>query len=205
MRRFIVKQNIQRFEHLLDGEVDGPKRAQLEALLSEARRESKALEGVWSWTCPHLGISDVVGGAAEMLLDEVIKAHGANFASLQVWDEADRGLYLVAHHFDQRSAEQFAVVRDGDGTVCEAAQAAQAPVIIDDIEDADTFASLRKWTRAVGIRAIHTTPLFGRAGDFVGAFSTHYASPRVLTSRENEMNATYASRFSGLFAGLGRP
>ncbi len=131
----------------------------------------------------------MVGIAAEKLLDEVIKAHGTNFGSLQLWDATTRSLYLIAHRFDRPSAEHFATVRDGDGTVCEAAQAS-------DIEEGEAFASLRNWTRAIGIRAIQTTPVFGRSGNFVGAFSTHYASPRSFAGEENEMTSMYKVRFS---------
>ncbi len=44
----LVRQNIQHFEHLLGSEPDPRERAQLEGLLSEPRRELKALEGVWA-------------------------------------------------------------------------------------------------------------------------------------------------------------
>ena len=170
--------------------------------MSEARRELNALEGIWTWTCPHLGIPHSVGVAAERLLDEIIKAHGANFGSLRVWDNASRSLYLVAHRFDRPSAERFAVVKGGDGTACEAAVESRAPVIVEDIQKAETFASLRAWTRGIGIRAIQTMPVFGRSENFIGAFSTHYATPRSFTRKDNEMNSVYANRFSHLFADL---
>ena len=203
MRRFIARQNIRHFERLLGSERDGRKRETLERLLSDARYELAGLESIWSWTCPHIGIPDEAGVEAEKLLDLIARAHQADFASLQLWDDASRGLCLVAHrNFDRRSAEQFAIVRDGDGTVCEAARALEAPVIIDDIEEAEAFVPLREWTRSLGIRAIHTTPVFDRSGNFVGVFSTHYALPRPLGRNENEMNAMHANRFGQLLAEL---
>lgn len=205
MRRFVIRQNIERFERLLASDVDGIRRLQLERLLSEARHELAGLQGIWSWTCPHLGINDSIGAEAENLLDEIVNAHGAQFGSLQVWDNAADGLRLIAHsNFDRGSAEQFAIVRNGDGTVCEAAQATQAPVIIEDIEKGRTFVSLRDWTQAIGIRAIQTTPVFGHSRKFVGAFSTHYATPRAFSYQNNKMNSMYAERMGFLLAKLER-
>lgn len=180
-------------------------RTQLEGLLSEAQREVSWLQGIWSWTCPHLGIPDLLGAAAEQFLDRIVEAQGADFGSLQLWDDGTRTLRLIAHcNFDRRSVEQFAIVRDGDGTACELAQASQASVLIEDIEKVEMSPSLHNWTRAIGICAIHTTPLFSRSRRFIGTFSTHYANPQTFTDAR-EINAPYADRFSYLFAGLPAP
>lgn len=77
-------------------------------------------------------------------------------------------------------------------------------MFIEDIEKVAMSESLHNWTRAIGIRAIHTAPLFGRSRRFIGAFSTHYATPQTSTGAR-EMNAHYAERFSYLFAGLPAP
>jgi GAF domain-containing protein len=205
MQRFIVKQNIERFQTLLDGEHDETRRVPLARLLAEAQRELAWLEGIWSWTCPHLGVPDSLGAEAEELLERVARGQGADYASLQLWDGAGRSLCLLAHrNFDRSSVERFATVRDGAGSVCEAAQVSQAPVMVGDIEADNSFASLRDWTRTLGIRAIQTTPLFGRSGKFVGAFSTHFANPRNFSDGERARNASSAELFSRLFANMGR-
>jgi len=203
VRRFIVRENVARFQRLLARESDERVRRTLRQLLLGARRELAGLQGIWSWTCPELGIPDRVGVAAENLLDRIVEIHRADFASLQIWDEATHSLRLIAHfNFDRRSVERFAIVKDGIGTTCEAAQASQAPVFIADIEKCERFASLRGWTRAIGIRAIQTTPVFSRTGKFVGAYSTHYASPRSFTGAEMELSALNAHRIGLLFADL---
>lgn len=203
MRRFIVKENVTRFQKLLALETNEGARNVLRRLLDEAQRELAALEGIWSWTCPDLAIPDAVGIAAESWLAKVVAIHRADFGRLQLWDDATRSLRLIAHcNFDRASTERFAVVKDGAGSVCEAAQAAQAPVLVEDVEKSEQFASLRDWTRAIGIRAIQTTPVFSHAGKFIGAFSTHYASPHSFTGAEREISALSADRFSHLFADL---
>jgi GAF domain-containing protein len=145
------------------------------------------------------------GRSWKNFLELIAQKHQADFGSLQLWDRTAGGLCLIAHHnFDGRSAERFAVVRDGDGTVCDAAQASQAPVIIDDIEREQLFASLRGWRRHMGIRAIHTTPVFDLTGMFIGAFSMHYARARSITSLEHKMYSAHADQFSRLFADVQR-
>ena len=205
MRCFIVRQNIERFERLLSEGLDDHERSMFEQLLAQARNELYWLENIWSQTCPHLGISDSVGANAERCLDRVVMARGANFGSLQLLDIDTAHLCLIAHHnFDRSSVEQFARVRNGEATTCDAARILQASVFVEDIESADGFASLRDWTRRIGIRAIQTTPIFGHSGKFIGAFSTHYASPRSFSSEEREMNSVSSEQFRRLFADMGR-
>jgi GAF domain-containing protein len=86
--------------------------------------------------------------------------------------------------------------------VCDVAQASRASVLVEDVEKAEMFASLRDWTRAIGIRAIQTTPVFRRSGKFIGAFSTHYASPHPFTNAQKEMSTPYVDRIGHLLADL---
>jgi hypothetical protein len=157
MRRFIVKQNIGRFEQLLGSEQDTSRRSQIEELLAKARRELSSLERIWLWTYPALVIPDAIGLAAERLLDKIVKDHQANFGSLQIWGEATNSLRLIAHsNFDRASVERFAAMRNGDGTACEVVHTSLSPVIVEDLEKAEEFASLREWTRGIGIQSIRS-------------------------------------------------
>jgi len=204
MRRFVARQNVERLERMLGFETDTQRRAAIDRLLVEARRELDWLEGIWSWTCPHLNIPNSVGIEAEQFLDRVVRFQGADFGSLQLWDEAEHRLCLIAHNnFDRASVEQFASVRDGDGTVCEAAQTSRSSVVVEDIEKEDAFGSLRGWTRVIGIRAIRTTPVFGPSGKFIGAFSTHYAAPRSFSSDERHQNSINSEWFGRIFESAG--
>lgn len=204
MRRFVVRQNIARFEHMLRSVANAKDREKLQAFLEESRRELALLVNVWTWTCPHLDITEAGGTKAEQLLDEISRQLGAKIASLQIWDEENRAFYLVAHQFDETSARKFAVMREGDGSVSEAVLKSQEPVIVHDFERQESFAHLRDWARSVDIRSVHTTPLFGPSRKFLGTFSTHYTKPREMTGRDRELNAQYAGRFSALFAAVRR-
>jgi hypothetical protein len=203
VQRFIVRQNIQRFERQLKDAPDEATRRRLEGQIAEGRAELGYLDRIWTWTCPHLNIPDHLGAAAETLLDQVFKAHRANFGSLQVWDDSTSTLRLLGHrNFDRASAERFASVADGAGSVCEAARVTARRVLVEDVETADAFTALREWTRTLGIRAIQTTPVFNPEGAFVGAFSTHFAAPHVFTPRENGASALCAQKLGVLLSGL---
>jgi hypothetical protein len=203
MRRFVVRQNIERFEHLLRSECDDRARRQLEVLLAEARAELRYLEHLWWWTCPELAIPDGLGAEAEHLLDEVVAAHRADFASLQVWDDASRSLRLIGHrNFDRSSVDQFAVVRPGCGSVCEAACITRARVVIEDMETANDFAALREWTAAIGISAIQTTPMFDRQDRLLGAFSTHFTRPHRFSIHDHAVSDQYAQKIGDVLMRL---
>lgn len=162
MRRFILRENIKRFQRMLMDAKHDQERSRLEVFLSEARQELTFLEQLWLVTCPQLGIPPLLGSEAEDILDRAVIAHHADFGSLQIWEEAEQCLYLIAQtNFDHTLVDRFATVRQGDGTVYRILQDSKATIIIEDIEKDDASASLRNWTASAGIRAIICSPLFG--------------------------------------------
>ncbi|MBL8645075.1 MAG: GAF domain-containing protein [Rhodospirillaceae bacterium] len=201
MYRFTVKHNIERFQRLLHSEVESSQRKVLEELLANAKRELSALEGIWSWTCPHLNISASLGDKAEKMLDHVVTYSGADYGSMQLWDSGDNCLRLIAQcNFDPSFTHQFAAVRKADGTVCEAAINAAETVVVEDLEATETFASLRDWARKKNIRAIQSTPVFGQSGKLIGAFSTHYIRPHSCSPKDQELFARCAAEMRSAFA-----
>lgn len=204
MRRFVLKQNIARFEQMLRSAASDSDRAKLETLLAEARRDLGLLVGSWTWTCPHLDIADESGAKTEQMLSELCRVLGAKLGSLQIWDEEEQTFYLIAHQFDDESAKKFAVIKDGQGTVSETVRKTLQPVTVEDFEKDERFPLPRAWASSVGIRSVHTTPLISASGKFLGTFSTHYTQPRALTYPEREINAQYAARFAALFGSIKR-
>ncbi|WP_429944105.1 hypothetical protein ACQY1H_23720 (plasmid) [Agrobacterium vitis] len=102
---------------------DDQERTRLKAFLSEARQELTVLEQLWLVTCPQLGIPLLLGSEAEDILDRAVIAHHADFGSLQIWDETEQCLYLIAQcNFDHSLIDRFAAVREGDGTLHQAAK-----------------------------------------------------------------------------------
>jgi len=205
MRRFILRQNIQHFELMLERASGDAERRRLQTLLAETRDELALHEHIWSWTCPHLAVPGGVGSAAENLLDRIVQGSSADFGSLQLWDEDAQCLRLMAHtNFDGDSARRFATVGTGAGSVCEAAHVTGSACVIEDMDQADGFPSLRDWTLAMGIRAIHSTPILDAKGRFVGVFSTHFRKPRALTLVGAEAGQQNAQRIAALISSLSR-
>ncbi|MBB3387129.1 hypothetical protein FHX12_005853 [Rhizobium sp. BK609] len=205
MRRFIARQNIERFERLLDGELGSRERRMFEQLLAEARNELSWLENIWSRTCPHLTVPASIGTEAETYLDHVVMVRHANFGSLQAFDAAEGNLYLIAHHnFDRASVEQFARVKKRDAAPCEEAHNLQASAFIEDIEEADVFPTLKNWARRIGIRAIQTTSIFDHSGKLIGAFSTYYANPHSFSGEEREATSVSSQQFRSLLIAMQR-
>jgi GAF domain-containing protein len=202
MQRYVARKNVELFQRMLAGGGQSLDRPMLERLLAEARRELSGVDKIWSWTCPHLGLPDEIGAAAEDILDQFVEETCANYGSLHLWDGAERSLYLIAHcNFDRASAERFARVRDGDGTVCSAACTSHDSIIVEDIEQMEVSPSLRDWARATSIRAIWSTPVFNTK-EPIGLLSTHHASPKAPSSEDNNRMAGYAERFGQLLSSM---
>lgn len=193
MRRFILRENIKHFHELLKNEQDPVSQDLLIKMLAEAQHELSRLESIWLWTCPKGAVPFEVGAAVEAALDAIIERSKADFGSVQLWNDDTQGLHLIAHrNFDTALAEQFALIRDGVGTTCEAAMISRAEVIIEDVEKEPGLEALLSWTRPAGIRAIHTTPIFDRHGKFIGVFSTQYCAPRSLAPAQRRRNGDHA-------------
>jgi GAF domain-containing protein len=183
MHRFVLRQCISHFKQALDRELDETTRATVQDLLLKAERELVAAESIWSWTCPELNISSELGRLAEKCLDAAVATHGADFGSLQIWDEGTQSLCMIAQkNFGRSFVEQFARVHAGQVTTCEAARASRCPVLIEDVETDPEFVPLRGVVKPVGVRAIQTTPVFSSSGLLVGMISTYFRKPRRFKS-----------------------
>lgn len=203
MRRFILRENIQRFEALLKNDASPSDRETLHKLLAEAKRELAWLEKIWLKTCPGESVSSEVGAAIECALDAIIERADAQFGAVHLWDDHTKTLHLLAHrNFDAHWAERFGLVRNGAGTVWDAAPTARSEIIIDDVEGDLRYASDLSWTRACGIRAIHTTPIFDGGSRLLGAFSIFYDRPRPIDAPQRRRNGHHAAYLGGLLQNI---
>lgn len=127
----------------------------------------------------------------EMVVDTAAGIMRTDMASLQVVDESENALRLLAWRgFGPEFGEIFSSVNGADAkTSCSLAMQRVERVIVPDVETADflvgteALESLRK-TR---IRAVQSTPLISRDGHVIGMVSTHWREPHEPNERELRM------------------
>ncbi|WP_102960332.1 GAF domain-containing protein [Mangrovicella endophytica] len=177
MQRFILRQNILRFRRMLAEEDSPLLRETALRLLKEAEHELALIEWVWTWTYPDLGKEH--GEALDELLGAAMTRHGADFGTLQIWEEGTAMLHLIAQRSLHGSfIERFAHVDSGSGTVCDHALRKREQILVRDVEQDPAFASILEETRSEGIRALQSTPLISLDGAPVGILSTYFRMPR---------------------------
>lgn len=203
MSRFILRENLRRYRSMLEEAREARTRGRLQSLISETERELFFHERIWVWTCPHIAVPDALGAGLESLLDRIVAADGADLGSLQLWDAETESLRLLAHNgFDRESAQQFAVVQDGVGSTCEAAQSLRRRILIEDTHTAQGFAATVAWSVKKGVRAIQSTPVF-HDDRFLGVFSTYFRTPRAFAEAPGEVSAWHARQVAELLGRIG--
>lgn len=194
MQRFILRQNISRFEEALKRPVDDREEAMIRRLLAEARQALKAIEKIWLISCPHLGITAALGAEAEDLLDHSVQMQQADHGSLQLYDSSHQSLFLIAQcNFDPSFTERFLKIRRGSGSIFDASQG--ATLTVDDLTSDETFSSFRNWALQTGTRSVITIPVLSNA-DFLGTFSFLFVRPAV------RLNEDTIDRLTGQFHSL---
>src|SRR5262249_37558452 len=121
------------------------------------------------------------------ILDVAIRITQADMGNIQLRD-AHTGLLEIGvqRGFRTEFLEFFASVGDLDGSACAAVMRTGQRVIVGDVAVEPIFAGTRArevLTRA-GVRAVQSTPLWGRTGEMVGMLSTHYRKPRRPDERD---------------------
>jgi GAF domain-containing protein len=196
MQRFILRQNIHRFEHALKRSTDDREKAMLQGLLADARRALQAIEKIWLISCPHLGISTALGAEAEDLLDHSVQIQHADHGSLQLYDSSHQSLFLIAQsNFDSSFTEQFHKISRGSGSIFDTSQSHGAILTVDDLTSDERFSSFRSWALQTGIRSLMTIPVLSDA-DLLGTFSFLFVRPAVRLARET------IDRLTGQFRSL---
>ncbi|WP_374512802.1 GAF domain-containing protein [Brevundimonas sp.] len=191
MRRFIARQNLQRFEDLLRFETNPAGREQLTRLIEETRTELRYLERIWPWSWPEAGIPDAVGDVLEETLDDLLDRLGADLGSLQGVDRAGAALRLLWHRgFDAETVSRLEKVPANDPSGWASAASDGSPFIVEDVEAGPCPPAARDWARARGIRSIHSLPVTDGRGLTVGIFSAHFRAPRSYGEHEGRLART---------------
>jgi PAS domain S-box-containing protein len=114
------------------------------------------------------------------ILSAAIELLSADKGNVQVHNPATGTLELaVQEGFDRPFLEHFRSVRADDESSCGQAVRAGERVVISDVEEDPSYASLRQIAAAAGYRAVQSTPLLSRSGELLGMLSTHFRRPHT--------------------------
>jgi PAS domain S-box-containing protein len=153
-------------------------------LKEPARPELDVLGRLFEVSSLFLGGADlqVVLGR---LLDAAIAVAGADFGSVQVLDPSAARLEIVAHRGFSRSwRDYWRHVAEGRGA-CGTALENRQRVIVEDVANSPIFLGTRELEVQLkaGVRAVVSTPLFGRSGQPLGVMSVHFRAPHRPSDR----------------------
>jgi signal transduction histidine kinase/DNA-binding response OmpR family regulator len=131
--------------------------------------------------------------ALEEILVATCAMMGSQMGIVQVYDPRTQTLSIaVQKGFPQNFLDRMAVVSRETPSVCSAAMKDLIRVIIEDVNEDESFRPLRDVATAAGIRSVQSTPLLSRTGALLGVLSTHWSHPHRPSEHELYMLDLYA-------------
>src|SRR5437867_265445 len=124
--------------------------------------------------------------ALQAILETLVDVHNADFGLLSLYDPATGCLTPGASiGFDAAALKTLARVGpEPDEGACGCAFATKERAIVEDVEADHRFERYRPMARAVGFRAVHSTPILTRRGEVLGVLSVHFKTSRRPTDTE---------------------
>jgi PAS domain S-box-containing protein len=167
-----------------------------------ARREALDAELAALRRLHELSARLLSAGGLQPLLEEVLDAamelQGADFGHVQLLNPQTGALDILAQRgFGRALADEAAAVQECRAP-CSRALERRARVLLEDVDADPEYAPYRPVAAAAGFRAVQATPLFDRAGQPLGVFSTHFRQPHRPAERELRLTDLYAGQAAGL-------
>lgn len=193
MWRFVLRENIRRFETLIPTARSDSERDKLRQLLDDAREELDELEQA---STPAVVQRDLAFRFfAEHSVEEAVRLHAAQFGTLQIYDESRERLIVIAQkNFRAPFLYHLSQVKPGDGSACGRCLADGAPVAVEDVCRDAEFEPHRKAALEAGFEAVQASPVPSRAEALIAVLSTYFSAPRRFTPQQLDGMATYAAR-----------
>jgi signal transduction histidine kinase/DNA-binding NarL/FixJ family response regulator len=165
----------------------------------EARRVRETIEAeLKGMTRLHEVVSRLLAAPdVRSALGEILVATcammGSQMGSVQVYDPPAQTLTVAAQQgFSQDFLDQLGVLRRDSPSACSAVMNSLSRVIIEDVNQDESFRPLRDIAGEAGFRSIQSTPLLSRTGALLGVLSTHWSHPHRPSERELYMLDLYA-------------
>lgn len=193
MWRFVLRENIGRFQTLLAAERSAEKRATLRQLLKEAEEELDDLEQASTPLVAQR--DDALRFFADQCVEQAVRLHAAQFSTLQIYDEARERLIILAQkNFRAPFLVHLSSVRPGDGSACGQCLENKAPAVVEDVNADHRFEAHRKAALESGFEAVQASPVLDRSNALIAVLSTYFSRPRRFSEDELTAMARYAAR-----------
>lgn len=129
----------------------------------------------------------------EAVLSATMALQNADFGDIQLCNAETGALEVVVYRaLPPAFVDHFRRVLDDGQTACDRALRQGERVIIDDVHTDPGFAPHRHIADAAGIRAVQSTPMYGRTGEPLGMISTYFRKPHRPSEHELRMTDLYA-------------
>lgn len=193
MWRFVLKENIRRFQSLMRLADSDEQRDTLVQLLKEAELELDELEDA---STPEITKRDaVLKSLADRAIDQAMALSGAQFASLQILDEAREHLIILAQrNLRAKFLHHLAQMRPGDGSACGRCLADKAVAAIGDVNSDPEFEPHRDAASEAGFRSVAAFPLEDASGQLIAVVSTYFEVPQSFSDHDIDRLASFASK-----------
>lgn len=193
MWRFVLRENISRFQTLLAAEQSAEKRDTLRQLLREAEEELDELEQASTPLVAQR--DDALSFYAQQCVDQAVRLHAAQFSTLQIYDEAREHLIILAQkNFRAPFLVRLSHVRPSDGSACGRCLESCTPAAVEDVKSDAAFEPHRGAALEAGFESVQASPVPGRSDALIAVLSTYFSRPRRFSEDELNAMARYAAR-----------
>lgn len=200
MWRFVLRENIRRFQALLRHADTDEQRQTLRQLLQEAELELQELEEAsTSEIAKHDASLNYVAGRA---VDQAMGLQGSQFASLQIFDESREHLIILAHrNLRAKFLHHLAHVKPGDGSACGHCLAHNEHAAIADTNNDEGFKPHREAASEAGFQAVAAFPVRDGSGQLIAVLSTYFEVPQRFSddnlSKMTDLTDAIGSQLEG--------
>ena len=180
------------------------KRAEEALHQSEARlaKELEAMNRLHDVSTRLLDCRDTPA-ALDEILDASITMQRADMGNVQLYNQQSQTLEIAAQRgFRQEFLDQFRSVTSEEDTACGRTIRSGKQVVIEDVQQEPGYEPYREAAAAAGYRAVHSTPLVSRQGEFLGVLSTHFSQPHRPSERDLRMLDLYARQAADIMERL---
>jgi PAS domain S-box-containing protein len=152
-------------------------------LRMSARREYSDLEALHELSTTLVSIADV-REQLRIILQTLAGMHGTDQGLISLCDRTSNTLRVVASlRFSAEALQRLETVKGDEGASAIACLEGRR-VVVEDANQAASFAGFRELAAQEGFNAVHSTPIKNQGGEILGVISLHFPDRRRPTRRE---------------------